>query len=455
MHRKPAHFVCRVGFVLLCVLPTAAVAGWIVQRSLPGVVLSAKQEWEQELSRQLGLRVTCEAVAYPRHDTAELTKVAIVDPETGAPVASAATLEVVRTSDRWKLAGSQVVIETAQLPLLKVQFEQRWLRRETSVKQPGCEISFREVTLHDAARSLTLVDVDGAWNASAAGPHCELSFRLPEADRGAPRGKWLVQRNRQTSPPSTRWQLQTGPLPLPCSFVTAAWPAIKQLGIGAQFQGELDFSQTETLSGSVRGTIANIDLDALVSEQFPHKLSGIAICNIHNAEIENNKLRFIRGTLQTVANMRTDNNFISLSLLAAATENLQLITPPIESLPAGATAIRYRQLSLGFDLRDEGLQLTGSADSLREGVLIATASGSILEVPPKHLASAEGFFCLLVSTTEQRVPRSTSAKALARWLPMPAPPAQTGLARQPSHFPVRMQPTTNPQAPAVRQPNLR
>lgn len=449
MHRKPAHFACRVGFVLLCVLPTAAVAGWIVQRSLPGMVLSAKHEWEQELSRQLGLRVTCETVDYPRHDTAELKRVAIVDPETGTPVASAATLEVVRANDRWKLSGSQVVIETAQLPLLKVQFEQRWLRRETAAKQLGCEISFREVTFRDAARSLTLVDVDGQWQTLAAGPHCELNFRLPEADRQAPRGKWLVQRNRQTSPPSTRWQLNSGALPLPCSFVTAAWPAIKQLGIGAQFQGELDFIQTETLSGRIRGTIANIDLDALVSDQFPHKLSGIAICNLENAAIENNKLRYIRGTLQT------GDGWISPSLLAAATDNLQLITPPVETLPANTAAIPFRQLSLGFDLRDEGLQLTGSADPLRERVLIATASGSLLEVPPQHQASAEGFFCLLVPAAEQRVPRSAPAKALAHWLPLPPLQSPAAMARQPSHFPVRVQPSANPQTPAVRQPDLR
>ncbi len=449
MHRSRAHFACRVGFVLLCLLPTAAVAGWIVQRSLPGYALSAKQEWEQELSRQLGLKVTCSAVDYSRPNTAELSNVLLTDPETGAAVASVATLEAIRESDRWKLIGWQAVIESSQLPLLKEQFEQQWLRRSVS-EQLACEIWFREVTLRDANRGLTLVDVSGNWQSPAEGPRCELSFRLPEADPKAPRGRLIVERNRQTTPPTTRWQLETGSLPLPCSLVSGEWLKLKHLGAGAEFSGQVEMVQSgDQAAGRLRGTLTNLDLDALVSEQFAHQLSGVAVCKIEDAVLEQNRLRLIRGTLQA------RDGWISRSLLTAASEHLQLACPPVESLASGTAPVSFRQLSLGFDLRDEGLQLTGSADPLRTGVLLATAAGSLLEAPPRHRASALGLLRTLVPENEWQVPAARQAQSLARFLPAPELTPTGKTARALPHVPTTLRPSQDPQAPAVRQPQLR
>jgi hypothetical protein len=446
MHRRPAHFICRVGFLLLCVLPTVAIAGWIVQRSLPGFVLSAKQEWEQELSRQLGLRVTVATVDYARPDTAELTNVMLVDPETGAAVASAARLEVIRTADLWKLVGSQCVVETAQLPLLKMQLEQRLLRRESAADQPACEIWLRELTFRDTAKSLTLVDVAGEWK-SAEGPQCTLNFRLPEADPQLLRGQWLVERNRQTTPPTTRWQLNTGALPLPCSFAAAAWPEVQHLGVGAQFSGELELVQTAgELSGHLSGMFEHLDLDALISEQLPHRLSGLALCKIEDARLEHNRLTLVRGTLQV-----RDGGAISPSLLAAAAEQLQLTGPPPEVI-ASSSAIPFRHLSLGFDYRETGLQLTGSADPLRGGVLIATAGGSLLQAPPQHQAAAASLFDMLIPAHDRH---TREGQFLANILPAADLQSHNELARQPQHTRVRMQPSRDSQGPAIRQPQLR
>lgn len=452
MHQRPAHFACRVGFVLLCVLPTAAVAGWIVQRSLPAYTLSAKQEWEQELSRQLGLRVTCSSVSYPRPDTAELSSVALADPETGAPIASASTLEVIREADRWKLVGSQVVVESNQWPLLKDQFEQRWLRRADSAAgdQIPCEIWFREITFQAVERSLTLVDVAGVWKAAADGPSCTLTFRLPEADPQAKPAQMTVQRNRQTSPPTTHWQLATGSSAIPCSLVAPAWPMLTQLGSGAEFSGQLDVVQSgEDTGGRLQGTLNRLDLDALVSEQFAQQLSGHAVCQIEDAVLERGRLRLVRGTL------KCRDGWIGRSLLTAASEHLQLACPPPDALGSGLAPVSFRQLSLGFELQDDSLRLTGSADPLREHVLIATASGSLLEASPQHRAASWGLLRALAPQSELPVPAARQAQALARLLPAPDNASAATVARRSSHVPTRLQPSRDSQQPPVRQPQLR
>ena len=447
MHHRPAHFICRVGFLLLCVLPTVAIGGWIVRRSMPDYVLSARQEWEQELSRQLGLRVTCTAVEYPRPNTAELTNVLIADSETGAAVAGARSLELIYSAERWKLTGSQVVIEAGQLPLLRTQLEQRVLRQEISGKFPPiCEIWLREVTLRTAESGLSVVDVAGEWKNTDNGPSCSLSFRLPEADPQQPRGEWSVQRNRQTTPTSTRWELKTGVSPLPCSIAAAAWPAIQQLGPAAQFAGELDVTEAGAeSSGNLRGTLFNVDLDSLVSEQLPHRLSGLAVCKIAKAEVVRNQLTLVRGTVQS-----KDGGEISTSLLAAAAQNLNLAAPAAVLSSGGV--INYRKLSLGFDLQGAGLQLTGSADALRSGALVSDINGSLLEAPPHHHAPTVALLQTLVPTSERT---TRQGQYLASLLPAADSSVPQAIARQPQHVPTRMQPSRDPQSPAIRQPQLR
>lgn len=428
MHLPRAHFACRAGFVLLCLLPTVAVAGWIVQRSLPGFVLSQQEEWEQGLSRQLGLQVKCEQVEYPRYDTAELTNLTLRDPETGALVASLARLEVLHSEQGWKLIGRQAVVETSELPMLRNQFEQRWLRRGTDEwsSRSQCEILFRELTLKGPDRSLSFVDVAGVWKPTDAGPECELTFRLPESNPEKPRGRWLVQRNRQTTPPTTRWVIETGDAPLPCALAAPGWPQLQQLGANAEFAGQIDVIHSgEQVRGTLRGVVQNLDLDALVSEQSPFLLRGQALARIESAEFTQHKLTAIRGTIQA------RDGWVDRGLLTAASEQLQLTAPPPESLGPGASPLFFRQLSCGFDLREGTLRVSGHADPLRPNVLIATSAGSLLEVPPQHQAPQQGLAALFRN-------ESHTAANVAR-----------------GHTPTRMQPSRDPQAAPVRQPNLR
>jgi hypothetical protein len=428
MHLPRAHFACRAGFVLLCLLPTAAVAGWIVQRSLPGFVLSQKEEWEQGLSRQLGLRVKCEQVEYPRHDTAYLKNITLRDPETDALVASLGSLEVVYSEQGWKLIGRQAVVETTELPLLRTQFEQRWLRRGAGEwsSRSQCEILIRELTLKGPERSLTLVDVAGLWKPTDAGPECELTFRLPDADPKKPRGRWMVQRNRQTTPPTTHWMVDTGETPLPCALAAPGWPQLHQLGPTAEFAGQLDVQQCgEQIKGKLSGVIQNLELDALVTEQSLHRLTGKALARIENAEFTHQKLSAVRGTIQA------RDGWVDRSLLAAASEQLQLVAPPPEALGPGTSPLFFRQLSCGFDLRAGTLRLSGHADPLRPHVLIATSAGALLEVPPQHQTSQPGLAAVFRSDLH-------SAAGIAR-----------------GHTPTRMGPPRDPQTAPVRQPQLR
>ena len=66
------------------------------------------------------------------------------------------------------------------------------------------------------------------------------------------------------------------------------------------------------------GRLGPLDLDALVTEQFPHQLSGRATLDLERAVIDRGQFAELCGTL------RAAHGALSPSLLAAAQEHLQL-----------------------------------------------------------------------------------------------------------------------------------
>jgi len=313
MHRSGAQLACRLGFVLLCLLPTVAMVSWIVVRSSPGYVLSQRQEWERELSRRIGMRVTIKAVEYPRPDTAELTNVIVSDLETNTPLATLATLEVIRSSDRWKFIGWQAVLQANQLAAVQERVEQNLFRLPSS-DVVRCEVCLRELTLQSGNQGFTLLDVTASWQPDKADLRADLRFRLPEADQNAAPVSFLVTRNRGMIPPATRWQFDSGALPLPAALAGLILPEAYQLGNYATFAGRADLVQVASqLSGSLQGVLHDVEMSAVASERLPNQLSSLATCKIEEAQVQNGSLIGIRGLLQSrdglVSNSLSTQNF--------------------------------------------------------------------------------------------------------------------------------------------------
>jgi hypothetical protein len=127
MSNRSHLLLCRLGFVLICVLPTAVVGGWILVRSLGGVG-ARKAEWERELTNRLGLVFAIERVAYPRWGLAQLHGAKLLDPETQNIVAEASQVEIAAAADGWQVAVSELVVDGSRLALLAQTIDQRVLR---------------------------------------------------------------------------------------------------------------------------------------------------------------------------------------------------------------------------------------------------------------------------------------------------------------------------------------
>ena len=82
LHDKTRRKLAIAGFVLLCLLPTCAVAGWCLWRNMPWETRIAAEQ----LERQLGWKVKLERLKHPRPGVDVYENLELIDAETGGTI---------------------------------------------------------------------------------------------------------------------------------------------------------------------------------------------------------------------------------------------------------------------------------------------------------------------------------------------------------------------------------
>jgi hypothetical protein len=447
-------FLCRLGFLLLCVLPTAIVGGWIVTRSFRSGANAQITEWERELTGRLGLIAEIERLSYPRRDVACLVGLKLLDPETRRIVAQSSEVEIASLANGWQAAASQVVVDGDELASLARIVEQRILRGPAQFGSGNATTHIalvpQNVLLRFGDQHQTLEQAGGDLEVSADAVKLAVQFRLAGVRGAAEPLRLTVIRDRAESPPRTQWQLVTRGTALPCRLAAGFAPQLAHLGHDCQFSGVIHIGDSpHGVRGQVAGTLFNVDLDALVTEQFPHQLSGQATVRIDQALVEKDKLIELRGAMQA------HHGAISRSLVAAAAEHLGLTANATASEPRGGENIAFRQLAIDFRLTGRSLTLAGSADPTTAGTLVGSASGPILSAPPDHAVAAAALLRTVLPNSELQVPAARQTMGLLNLLPVPDV-VRAPAAPLPAHTPTRLAPAPAEAVPsAVRPPVLR
>lgn len=436
---------CRAGFVICCVCPTIYVALWIVFRAATGAADAQLAEWQHTLSLQLGVNVSASSLDYPTFDTAVLSAVELRDGETGDLLASLRALEVTVGSDGTEVVLVDPVVTQAGSRSLLAITRDRVLRHQG----PILPVKFvaHQLVIETPEGPWSVHNPEAWWHITQSGPELQLSFTPPEASTRADRPvvRVIASRNREMTPPVTRWQVDTGALSLPMSLVASVAPSFQRLGPSVAFSGSLSlFEEAEGLRGTLAGKLSHIDLDALITEQFPHTISGDATAVLERVVLERGRIASARGTLQA------QHGQVSHSMLVALEEHLGA-TAAIDSRgmnPSQTTP--YRQLAIGFHLDQQQLQLTGSCDPTRDGVMLAAASGPLVEVPQQHRSQPIALLRVLLPQADWQVPATQETGGLVALLPAPPLSQATATARAQQHVPTRLGPSGN--RPAISEP---
>jgi hypothetical protein len=392
---------------------------------------AAKAEWERELSQRLGLAVAIEGLSYPQPSVAELAGVKISDAETGLLLAECRRAEIVHAGGKWNVTLIEPSAERDELSRrLHRLYDRLFLADFSSLRLAATQLTLR----HDGAAH-SLHDFATEVDASPTGPTARLRFALAPADAAC---EITLRRNRQIAPPATQIEWKC-PAPLPAELAGGLLGDSIDLGPQATLSGSGNFIWSEKqLRGELSGEIAGIDLARVVSEKFPHSLTGQATLTLKRAMFENGRLTSARGTLVV------EGGRISRSLLTAAEEHLELRA---ELPPEEIDSVAYQRLALGFELTGEQLRLTGIVGDA--GVLMTQAAGALLSVPENHQAPAVALVRMLVPDSQVQVPATKQTAALLRWLPIPSIDPPASKARS-SHVPTRL----GPAAPAERNGNV-
>jgi hypothetical protein len=256
------------------------------------------------------------------------------------------------------------------------------------------------------------------------GARGQLEFRLA-GETGEP-ARLSITRNRARQPVATEWTLHTGAAPLPCSALAACIPPLARLGDACEYHGVITVqTQEATYNATAAGEFRQVNLTQLVSEQFPHLLTGLADVVIADARWEEGQLVTLAGSL------RSPGGSISQSLWEAARESLGLNVAETLRQP-NLPQIRYGELAFGFELTGRELRLGGQCTSgTPQTVLVDTSGYPLVLSSPRHVP-AVALVQALVDDSDVQVPAVNQVRTLLFQLPLPDATPRTVRAPRPS-----------------------
>jgi len=398
-----------------------------------------KTSWERTLSDQLGLIVSIDKVDHPVRGVTVLEGAELADPETRELVARVRQVEIGQNKGEWVLLASQPVIQGDRVGHFWEVLHDRLLRGHRS-SDLRAQLVAGEVTIRraegDAASTLT--GVRCRFAPSTEGPQATLEFRDAAFEMAEP-AQLRVTRNRQVSPPATRWELHTGNTAFPCSVLAEQIAVLASLGDEATFQGTVEaMSTADGWEGRITGRFRQVDLDHVVTNRFDHKLSGTAEIVLQRAAFAGGKL------VDAAGDVACEGGVVSWSLLDQAHESLGLVADArVRSVEANSLW-RFHQLKFGFSLSREGINIVGHCNPVGQGVIMADDNGPLLTDNPQEIAQVVALVRTLSSKNGEQVPATPEAHQLWHALPIPSTRSESDVAPpRPIHSTLRLRRVPN------------
>ena len=411
LHDGTRRSITLAAFFVLALLPTVVVLAYGVAWRLP----QHTQAEAERLSDRMGMKVSLRAIRHLRPGLVRYEGLELLNPETGRSVLRCGTLQAGweaivdgqgHQQSALVLSATDPEFDTAQVDQLWRLADRLFLGRADGPLE--VRLTCGDLQLRQGENRQTLGQPELTVTTDSVGTQAELRFRLPGGDSPAP-VRFRVARDRRTQPPLTRFDLDTGAAAIPCWLLAMGLPSFDGLGAESRFSGALWAAlPPQGWEGGLQGRFHRLDLDRLVSDRFPHKLSGPAEVTIRQAEFHQGRLAKLDGSINAGPGV------VSRSLIDDSAQFLRLAaaTDPGMVVPE----LPYQQLAASFQLDRRGLQIHGLCPPDGSRVILTGPYRWIVgepEVQPQPLA---GLLQTLIPVQHIRVP--AGADWLFERLPM-------------------------------------
>ncbi len=391
--------IALAALVVLALLPTVIVLAYGVAWRLPQHV----QAEAERLGDRIGMKVSMRAIRHLRPGLVRYEGLELLNPETGRPVLRCGTLQAGwdQIADDQGRQQAALLLSAADAEIDTAQAEQLWrLADRLFLGRADGPLEVRlvcgDLHLQLGENRQTLLQPELAVTTDSAGTRAELRFRLPGGESAAPL-RLRVARDRRTQPPLTRFNLNTGPSAMPCWLLATGLPSLEGLGAESRFSGLLWAAlPPQGWEGGLKGRFSRLDLDRLVSDRFPHKLSGLAEVTIRQAEFHQGRLAKLDGSINAGPGV------VSRSLVDDSAQFLRCVaaTDPGMVVPE----LPYQLLAASFLLDHRGLQLHGLCEPEGSKVILTGPYRWIVSEPDVQPQPLAGLLQALIPVQHIRVP---------------------------------------------------
>ena len=420
LHDRVRRRICVAGFILLCVLPTVAVLGWGAAWSLPGHVRAEARR----IGRRLGMEVSLGHVEHLRPGAVRLGGVVLRDLEQPDAVLHCDEVEAELKTVADKTGISRRVL-FLRSPGVEVdatrmadlgELARRLLRLRVGNDDVDVRWTAERIDFRHAGRVGPLTDARGGAHTVEGSTEAWMTFGVANQKLKRPARIRLV-RNRQVGPAADWFLLDTGGAALSCELLGRAIPAMRSLGHDARFRGFLRAESTgDGWSGKIDSSsedkspseLLDVDLNNLVTDRFPHTLSGKGHVVVRWASFHKGRLEEVRGSVTS------GQGKVSPTLLNAASEHLGLWQP--RGPMADGDPISFDAMAFRFELRRGSLAVRSyHADS----TVVMFAGQECYLCATGRNCPAVGLVKAMVPKGTPEVPVTQQVGWLLRHLPLP------------------------------------
>ena len=188
---------------------------------------------------------------------------------------------------------------------------------------------------------------------------------------------------------------------------------LKPLGPRCRFHGQVWASETpDGWEGEVAGQLAELDFGSLISDHFPHHLSGIGRATITSARFRRSRLEECCGVVAAERGTESAVRCWPPPSIAWA------LCPAPRRFPPG-DRVAYEELAMSIVLHANGLRLRGLCGTAEPGTILSDGRNRLLGEPPRGSQPVAALVQTLVPQSIVQVPASRQTDWLLRHLPVP------------------------------------